>query len=82
MSEEPLQGMEIDPGLEQVSGKTVAQHMDPAGLIDSGATLGLSEGLLDPGGAHGTPSVSTGKEKQLTWPYTSPVVAQCFEELR
>ena len=81
MPEQPLQGVEIDAGLEQMSCKAVTQHMDAAGLVYAGAALGLLEGFLDTRSAHGASPISPRKEV-LARLRPSPVVAQGFEELR
>ena len=81
MPEQPLQGVEIDTGFEQVGSKTMAKHVDAAGLVDLCAALGLIEGFLDTRRPHWASPISPRKEI-LAGLRPSPVVAQRFEELR
>jgi hypothetical protein len=57
-------------------------RVDAAGLVDLGATFCLGEGLCNACGAHRTSPVSAREEEQRAWPYTTPVVAEFFEEMR
>ena len=82
MSEKPLHGMEVDAGFEQMSRKTVTQHVDAAGLLEFGPALGGAVGFLDARGPHRTSSVATRKEEEPAWPYATPVVTKLFEQLR
>ena len=80
VAHEPLNGVHIDSGFQQMRGKGMAQPVDAAVLGDAGSRLGGVEDLLRRGGANRLIGQPRGGKQPQSWPVSRPVAAQLREQ--
>ena len=82
MPHQPLDGVDVHSGFQQVGGEGMPQAVDAAVLADAGAALGRVEDLLRRGDADGLVELAGGAKQPRLGPLRRPVATQLAQQAR